>query len=276
MSYPSHNRQWSSSNPSLLVIMLDQSGSMSEPFGTQQKKDTAAQAVNRVINEIGRACQKGTIISDRCFVVICGYSGSSVDIIVSGWISELWEDPTDTVMVTRKVLDGAGGLIDLTETMRIWVEPKADSTTPMDRAYKEVSELTERWIGEHPDCFPPIILNVTDGEPDDESATEAAARELMDLATTDGNVLLFNTHISDSTGEEIQLPRSPEGLRDPFARFLFRISSQTPESLFEGARMNGFSPQPGARCLVYNASPETMIKLLNFGSSKLLLSNGER
>lgn len=56
----------------------------------------------------------------------------------------------------------------------------------------------------------PIVINITDGEPCDGTSTAkdravASAKELLSLCGTDGNVTLFNLHISDE-GVEIVFP----------------------------------------------------------------------
>jgi uncharacterized protein with von Willebrand factor type A (vWA) domain len=46
-------------NPGLILFLLDQSGSMSEPFGRNKalaKKDGAADVINRVLQELVQAC----------------------------------------------------------------------------------------------------------------------------------------------------------------------------------------------------------------------------
>ena len=88
----------------------------------------------------------------------------------------------------------------------------------------------------------------------------------MNLRTTDGNVLVFNIHIANST-HQLTFPYSAVQLAgDNLAEFLFNLSSVLPEPLRETAKVSGLPAEPGARCFVYNAGPATTIKLLNFGS----------
>jgi len=253
------------SNPGLIIIMVDQSYSMTDPYGTGQKKDIAASAVNRVIHEVGLACQSGHITKDRCYLAVIGY-GEKVEALVNGHISEIVENPKELKKIVKKQLDEAGGLIEVPEEMPIWINPEANNGTPMHQAFDAAYQIAEEWISNNPDNFPPVIINITDGEPNHPDETKDAANRLMGLSTSDGNTLILNAHISNAAAGEISLPNNDAGLYDQYAKFLFDISSVLPETLFQAAKNAGFSPQPDARGFVFNAKAETMISLLNFGS----------
>lgn len=260
-----YRKQIGTQHPGLILILVDQSGSMAEPYGGSKKMDFAALAVNRVIDEIGMSCQAGSIVKDRCFVGVISYGGV-IETPVNDYISKIIENPKRTEKRKKKESDGAGGLVEVEIEMPIWLEPKADNGTPMEKAFMEARKVIQYWITKNPDNFPPVVINITDGEPNDQQATQRAAEEVFRLSTSDGNVLILNAHISDANAAEIQLPNSENGLHNDFAKFLFRISSILPETLLTAATTAGFSPQPNARGFVFNAGPETMVKLLNFGS----------
>lgn len=265
-----HKNKIGADNPGVIVILLDQSLSMRDPFAKgQSKADAAALAVNRLIYEIQEASQQGDKIRPRCMVGVIGY-GPRVGPVASGMIDEMAANPLRWQQLIKKEVDGAGGLVDVAYNMPIWVEPTADNGTPMAEAFAEAHKvLSNGWLPSHPDSFPPIVINITDGEPNDESAARAAAQRLTGLQTSDGNLILFNAHISGNGGHETVLPSTDGGLPDKYARFLFDISSPLPDSLVAEAEKVGFAPQPGARGFVFNAGPESLIKLLTFGSSGL-------
>jgi len=263
----SYSRPIGTTYPGLIMLLLDQSASMSD----NNKANLAATAVNRVIYEIMLASRSGEQINDRCFVGVVGY-GASIEPVVGGSISQVAANPIELEQVDKH--DGAGGLVKM--ELPIWVKPKAEDGTPMAEAMEKAYTLIETWARKNPDSFPPVVINVTDGEPNDfdkntgdAPRTREAARRLMGLGTSDGQSLLFNAHISGASAiaAEIQLPHSDAGIRDPYARLLFSISSVLPPPLMVQAQKAGFSPQPGARGMVFNASAETLIKLLIFGSS---------
>lgn len=265
----------SSANPGLIIIMIDQSASMSDSYANSTKAKFASVAVNKVIEEIILSCSSGDGIKDRCYVAVIGY-GSTVDILFLETASELAKNP-NTTTVKKKISDGAGGLIEVDEVQRVFVNPIANGGTPMAEAFQQAFHGTERFITNHPNSFPPIIINITDGEPNEWylqksfDATTREAKKLADLKTSDGNVIILNAHISDASAGKIELPSNDSGFSsNKFAQFLFDISSVLPEPLVESAKNAGFNVQTGAKGFVFNADAETLIKLLNFGSQGAL------
>ncbi|MFM5888646.1 MAG: hypothetical protein ACKOQS_10220, partial [Dolichospermum sp.] len=124
-----------------------------------------------------------------------------------------------------------------------------------------------KFISNNPNSFPPIVINITDGVPDDLKSATAEAKKLAQLKTADGNVIIMNAHISTASAGKIELPNSNSGFSsDQFANFLFDISSVLPENLANRAKEVGFNVQPGSRGFVFNADAETLIRILNFGS----------
>jgi hypothetical protein len=119
----------SSAKPGLILIMIDQSGSMSDTYANSNKADFAALAVNRVIGEIITACSSGDEIKDRCYVAVVGY-GSGVNVLFLDKASDLAKK-TNTTTLKKKVSDGAGGLVEIDEVMRVFVKPTASGGTPI-------------------------------------------------------------------------------------------------------------------------------------------------
>ena len=56
----------------------------------------------------------------------------------------------------------------------------------MEQGFRFAGDLIRAWIAENPDNFPPIVINITDGEPNNSAQAETAAQGLLDLTTTDG------------------------------------------------------------------------------------------
>lgn len=253
-------------NPGLIVILIDQSGSMADPYGGSSKQDFAALAVNRCIYEIMNACKSGVSFRDRCHIAVIGY-GKVTEIVVAGRPSELGQKVKRTQVFKQMQKDGAGGLTEIDKKLPIWVEPQADNGTPMEKAFDLATELIQAWINEHPNNFPPVIINITDGAPNEPAQAEAAAQRLLSQGTSDGGVLLLNAHVADSAGTEIKLPSDEKSLPDQFALLLFRMSSVLPEPMLAAAQNAGFAPGPGARGFLMNAGAESLTKLLVFGSA---------
>jgi hypothetical protein len=121
------------------------------------------------------------------------------------------------------------------------------------------------WCASHADSFPPVVINLTDGESTD-GDPEWAARELQSLTTQDGNLLLFNCHLSSSTAEPVLFPSSEQRLHDDFARMLFRMSSPLPERLCKNAEAKSIPAPPGTRGLAFNADGTKMLLLISVGT----------
>ncbi len=272
-----YEKQVGSDNPGCIIILVDQSMGDIYGDGTEEKKDVVARAVNSVIDKLVTSCTDSEEIKDRCHVNVIGYS-DEVNRVIEGMISEIGESPKRFETVKKKESDGAGGLVEIEVQMPIWLEPKAVNGTPMDEAFQQAYDIAQEWCTEYPNSFPPIVINITDGAPDDPEATHDAAKRVMGLETTDGNVLVFNIHISSWDGaRSVILPHSTNQLEgDPYANFLFNISSVLPESLVDGFDLRyyaryfnvstEFDLRYYARYFGYNVSEVDLIRLLNFAS----------
>lgn len=254
--------------PGLLIILLDQSGSMTDGYGGTNKAQFAATAANRCIYEILLSCTSGETVKPRCHVAVVGY-GATTQILVGGKANELDAQIIRQENIRRKVSDGAGGLIEVDFQMPIWVEATADNGTPMADAFNLASDLITAWTAENPNSFPPIVINITDGAPNDANKATAAAQRLTSLGTSDGTTLLLNGHIGEGSAAEIKLPSSDSQLGDNLSRLMFGLSSVLPPKMIAAAQNSGFAPASGARGFLMNASADSLIKLLTFGSSVL-------
>src|SRR5581483_4221995 len=146
----------------------------------------------------------------------------------------------------------------------IWFDAKASGGTPMCEALRKAEGILSQWISGHQASFPPIIINITDGESTDGDPTEAA-EAVTRLATDDGNVMLFNLHLSSKQAAPIQFPDSEAGLPDKHAELLYRISSPLPPYMRSAARDEGLEISDGARGFVFNADLISVIRFLDIG-----------
>jgi hypothetical protein len=147
----------------------------------------------------------------------------------------------------------------------IWFEPLAKGTTPMGQALSLSHHILEGWVGRHPNSYPPIVINITDGEATD-SGPVPQAEALTSLATNDGNVLLFNCHISSKPLEPIVFPEGDDDLPDAFARTLYSVSSPLPDGLREMAKAENFELGHEARGFAFNADLVELIRFLDIGT----------
>lgn len=262
-------------NPSCFVFLIDQSGSMVEPIAgsdNRRKCDSVADAINRLLHNLIIKCARGEGVRNFYEVGVIGY-GAQVGPAFSGKltgrdivpIAEVAASPARVEERTKEVDDGAGGTITRKVKFPIWFEPMARGTTPMGQALLMAHKLLAEWVARHPNSYPPIVINITDGEATD-AGPVPQAEALRSLATQDGNVLLLNCHISGRPVEPIIFPDTDGGLPDEFARILFGVSSVLPDSLRELARNENVSLGPSTRGFAFNADLTELIRFLDIGT----------
>ena len=176
----------SRTNPTCFLFLIDQSTSMAGPFGGQpgkKKADGVADAINRLLQNLALKCAKSDGIRDYFFVGVIGY-GNQVQSALGGTlagkrlvpISLIANNPLRVEQRTRKVDDGAGGLIDQSFKFPVWFEPMANGKTPMCQAMTLAGQVLKEFMTKFPNCYPPLVINITDGRATD--GEEPSAREL--------------------------------------------------------------------------------------------------
>jgi hypothetical protein len=274
-----YSKQWSSATPGYLIFLIDQSGSMAHEWIDGKSFATyTAEVINQTINELIATNAAGETVKDRVFISLIGYSGyDSIDPIRSDYLSKYAEEPIRVEKYTTRTSDGAGGTVDMEIEMPIFLEPKAHLFTPMSGAFGLAKRLIEGWIKKKNDNPVPVIINISDGRPEGENPqltkieieqTILVASDIMRLQTLDGYPLIFNVHIAKNSAE-IKFPEYEFELNgDPMAEFLFKISSEVPSVYKQAAKdLNLKNIGDHAKGFISNASPETLLKFINFGSS---------
>jgi hypothetical protein len=270
-----YSAEISRNNPTAILFLLDQSSSMLEPFGGQpdkRKADGVADALNRLLQNLVLKCAKADGIRDFFHVGMIRYGGrveSAFGGPLAGAtlvpVSKIADNPLRVEMRTRKVDDGAGGLIDQNFKFPVWFEARPTGRTPMCEAFAKAKEFLTVFLGVQPKCYPPLVINITDGKPTDGDPLEPA-KALRALASKDGNVLLFNAHISDKQNHPIEFPSDESSLPDDYAKLLFRLSSELPPKLLEAAKTDRFPVGPKSRGFVFNADLVAVIRFLDIGT----------
>jgi hypothetical protein len=254
--------------------MIDQSGSMSDPWTepTRSKAQALADSINRLLQNLVIKCAKSEGVRDYFHVGVIGYGGSVGPAFGGALatrelapISEIAANPLRIDEKTKKVEDGAGGLVDQTIRFPIWFEPLAQNGTPMCQALFLANKIVSGWLADHPACFPPTVIHLTDGESTDGDATEAM-RNLTNLSSNDGNVVLFNLHVSSSPAV-VAFPDSPAGLPDAYAQMLFGCASKLTPFMRQIARDTyGLQLRDDARAFVLNGDPTLVVQALDIGT----------
>ena len=278
----------SRAKPVCVLFLIDQSFSMEDGIAGTKKSisSTVSTAVNKLIFELIQICEKGDEKPRHWFDVgMIGYTsdangsptvGSAFGGSLAGRelvsIPDLNDNPLDFEVRKKKVeqVDDAGNLVMVDEEVKfmVWYQmPQKELrfATPTKTAFEFARPSLEQWIGEHPDSFPPLVIHLTDGEPTDGDAKEAASA-IRSLSTSDGNVLILNCHISSNKADSVLFPTSADQLPDVFAKDLYQMSSEMPDSLRATAEVKQVTAPHGCKLMAFNADAVTLVKLLSVGT----------
>src|SRR5215470_17396885 len=132
----SYTAEISRVSPSCFVFLIDQSGSMQDNWAgepNRKKADGLSTTVNRLLQNLSLKCAKSEGVRDYYDVGVIGY-GSSVGPAFTGAlsgkelvpISEIANQPARIEERTKKVDDGAGGLIDQMIKFPVWFDAVAN------------------------------------------------------------------------------------------------------------------------------------------------------
>ena len=265
----------SRANPSCFLFLLDQSGSMTDALAGEagkRKADKVADVINKFLQNLVIKCGKNEGVRNYFHVGVLGY-GANVGPAFAGTIagrelvpiSEIADSPARIEERSKKVDDGAGGLVDQKIKFPIWFDPVANGGTPMCQVLGQAHKIISDWTAKNPTGFPPIVINLTDGESTDGDPS-SAADTIKAISTTDGNVLLFNGHISSTNASPILFPDAETSLPDDFARLLFRMSSNLTDHMLGEARKEGIAASPSSRGYVFNTNLEALINFIDIGT----------
>jgi hypothetical protein len=270
-----YSAEISRSNPTCFLFLIDQSKSMRGPMGGaagSSKSQAVADAVNRLLYNLVLRCVSGQAVLDRFHVGVLGY-GPRVGAVFGGALAgrelvpvgELARNPLRVEQRVQQIDDGAGHPVEQPIRFPVWFSPTADGRTPMVATLEHASRLLSVFLADHPGCFPPLVVNLSDGEATDGNP-ELAADRLRQLSSGDGNVLLFNAHLSSSPAPPVEFPDREQVLPDEAARRLFRMSSCLPEAMGASARQGGLAVTPETRGFVFNADLSSVVRFLDIGT----------
>ena len=265
-------------DPGCLLFLVDQSGSMMDAFAgdlATRKAHAAADAINKLLMDVVIRCTQSFGEGPRNFfdVGVIGYgSNSGVGPCLGGALRDralvsLRELADNTLRLDerpRQVSDGTGRLVEVVVRFPVWLDPVAEDGAPMREAMDLASNLLESWVAEHATSYPPIVINITDGEADTDPV--AAAERLTTIRTADGTILLYNVHLSSLAIPPILFPSSSQELPDSLAKKLFEMSTVIPRRIAQELELEGYAVTPDARGFVYNADAGALIRFLDIGT----------
>lgn len=271
----------SRTNPGCIVFLLDRSDSMKEWWGGSNVTlaEGAANALNKILLDLCIRSTKevGGAVRHYFDIGIFGYGACPIA-QTEGVESALIGSLTGHALIPLTVL--ADNPIAVRETpsidagagsarIPVWVEPVHGYRTPMCEAIAVAGAHVFDWTSRHPNSFPPIVINITDGmvtdSPHDGADLSEWAKRLTTIETSDGTTLLLNIFLSPSPGGGVLFPASPAGLPEPGPE-LFSISSTLPQALIKNAHAAQVRVESGARALGFNADLAMLLKFLEIGT----------
>ena len=266
------------------VLLLDCSGSMRERVVFDGREVTKACAVaetaNRFLFELTERARRSDGVRDYYDVAVLSYSGDSVE----SQLTEKAEFISISKLARRRVGEGVwsrehelpdGRHTIITTVTPRHILPRAEGRTPMYEALTTACDMVRRWCAEPRNAasFPPVVLNITDGEFSDCGEEELAdiSHCIRSLGTDDGNVLLLNIHISSGSGQPLIFPTEDEiELGGRNVEIMARCSSRMPES-FEPI-IAGYREREAEAPFIgmsYNAPITEVLNIINIGSTSV-------
>lgn len=278
-------------HPTAFIFLVDQSVSMRRFTTFNGEEMTLSEAVARIvnsqINELVERCVKHNETRRYFDIAVIGYGKEAY----SAWNGclegrdfvtpeEIRNNPFMKKMVKEEVRTRKGITVKEVETKQ-WMTARHDGNwTHMDKAFKRAEGLLENWMKQHhdKDCYPPTIINITDGEYNGVSDAEMQqlANQLKSMFTNDGNVLLFNIHIVPGHIESVVLPASIGELnRNGYGEKLYSMSSLLPLNYNEQIRAIFGDKQPDIRyhAMGVNAGMERLVKMMKIGTLSSMFVN---
>lgn len=258
------------SNPSAIIFLIDQSESMEDGIKgdtNNPKKDGVAKAINRFIASLVTRCTRGPgNVYPYYYVGAIGY-GLSVG---PGFVGKFQgmelvciSDLADAARIDLKTIHHPEG--DEVVRTRVWIDPVANGLTPMREAFQTARRIAQDFITRYPGCYPPMVINITDGDSTDGDPQEEA-EQLAQLKSEDGNLLVFNIHLSSANAPSTVFPNSDSSLAEDLSRMLFGMSSVLPNKMRQVAKELKLAIPEGARGFAFNADLVCVTNLLEIGT----------
>jgi hypothetical protein len=270
-----YSAEISRTNPSCFLFLIDQSASMADKYESigKPKSEALTDVINRILQQLVIKCAKSEGIRDYYHVGVIGYGTKGVGAAFSGNlagkllipISEVANNPARIEERVKKISDGAGGIIETKIKFPIWFDPTANGGTPMTEAFKKANNVINDWLSKNPNCFPPVVINVTDGESTDGDPVEEM-NKLTSQKSNDGNVILFNLHTNSKSAQVLIFPGPEDQLPDKNSVKLFNGASILPEFMRGAAQEYGIQISEGAKAFVLNADIDVIITAIEIGT----------
>lgn len=287
-----YTAQITRNTPTAFIFMIDQSISMSRKLNYHGEFITLAEAVARIVNaqiyELVLRCIKTSEVRHYYDIAVIGY-GDDANYGWKGTLAgrdfvspeELKNNPFKKITVKEEKRTHRGVVLKEVEKVQ-WIEPvAAGKYTRGDKAFTMAKTLLDKWMKEHhdKDCYPPTIINITDGAlngiMNPREVNTQLANELKALYTNDGNVLLWNIHITPDSKEQLVFPISKTELNnDKYSEWMFDMSSLLPSRYnVPIGDLRGDAENTRHVAMATNTDMSTLIQLMDIGTPTNISQN---
>jgi len=250
-----YEQKISREKPGLIVMILDDSGSMTDNLpGTSDPKYQWVERycgiiLNELLNRSSEVKGNGVVIKPRYYLHVIKYGSQT----------RLWGQPGMDIQSAVEQFTNSGNSFDLRGQ-----QGGTDAKTAFVEAhdYLKQAVASERFAN----SFPPMLFHLTDGE--SQSDARPVADQIRQLQTSDGNVLLVNAYIGTQTSLNYQDPDDFPGYIDeaeagpsPDNTRLFDMSSPAPDCIEMNLKAENIFPQlrSGAH-LFFDVRTKEMLK----------------
>ena len=265
--------------PLLVVIAIDQSGSMNEAFThcsmILSKSEVASMIASSIIEELV-ARSYHTDKSRHYFdLSVLGYSRCDVYPLLCNSChpvpAVIFENSRpELIRRTIEYITPDNHLRLVPEAYYEWIKPKAAGPTAMLEMLDSVYDIVSDWCEcrQNHRSFPPIVINITDGLDDLEFTNlhYQKSNRIKELGTDDGKMVFINVCIDSCPREErLYFPSEKDIKPSHNAAMLARMSSRLP-ALFNPLHKyhNGkVVSNPPYVAVCYNEAVLDIIPMLN-------------
>ena len=234
---------------------------------TKKKCDGVAEVVNRFLHSLVIRCTVGMgEVFPYYYVSVIGYGQAVGPAFVGkyqGVESVCISDLALAARVDTRTIQRPEGEERI--KTKVWFDPIANGRTPMCQAFTLAKGVVDKFIGQYPNCYPPMVMNITDGDSTDGNPS-AHAEAIKQTQSSNGNSLVFNVHVSSTNAPSIIFPNGENSLGDPYAKMLFRMSSTLPAKMRQISKELRFEIADGAKGFAFNADLTCLTSLLEIGT----------
>lgn len=278
-----YTAQITRNTPTAFIFLIDQSISMKRKTTLYGEEMTLAEAVARIVNhqmnELVLRCIKTNEVRHYYDIAVIGYgtgaySGWSGELAGRDFVSpeEMKNHPYKKITEREEKRTRKGVQVKEVEKVQ-WMEARCDGRcTRLHEAFGKAKELLGRWMeaNREKDCYPPTIINITDGEFNGASKEYVIqqANEIKAMFTKDGNVLLWNIHITPDKAAKVLLPVSKGELDgNQYAETLYDMSSLLPSRYNKPiSELRGEATDKRHVAMSANVDMSTLIQLMDIGT----------